>query len=190
MPDETEPRLADLAAVTTLAHPRRRQILERLKLGGPATSAMLARDLDLNTGATSYHLRELAASGLVEDVPERASGRERWWQAARHDLRFPRRSEQSPEMRQAFEEMSRIGFAADLEDFARAYEATAEASDPWSDAFLHSRGSIDVTGEELVQFFEEYIALLKRYQRRPDQRPEGARTVYARFFAHPAPPLD
>ncbi|TDC62374.1 winged helix-turn-helix domain-containing protein, partial [Streptomyces hainanensis] len=50
-----------------LAHPRRLQILERLGMYGPATSAMVARGLGLNTGATSYHLRELARHGFVEE---------------------------------------------------------------------------------------------------------------------------
>jgi DNA-binding transcriptional ArsR family regulator len=188
MSHDPDPQLADLAAVTALAHPRRLQILKRLQSGGPATSAMLARDLGLNTGATSYHLRELAATGFIEEMPERANGRQRWWQAAARDLRFPRRSQQGPEMRQAFEDMNRIGFAADVEEFARAYEASADDEEGWSDAFPFSRGAIHVTLEELVQFFEDYIALLNRYQRPPEERRPDARTVLTRFFAHPAPP--
>jgi predicted ArsR family transcriptional regulator len=187
MPEDSVPKLADLAAITALAHPRRIQILNRLQQHGPATSAMLARDLDLNTGATSYHLRELAATGFVEEVPDRAKGRQRWWQAIAQDLRFPRLSQQSPEMREAFENMNRLGFAADVEAFAKAYSASRENETGWSDAFPFSRGAIHVTLEELEQFFEEYIALLKRYQRAPEQRPAGARVVLTRFFAFPAP---
>ncbi|XVQ15589.1 hypothetical protein ACQP1W_24580 [Spirillospora sp. CA-255316] len=58
------------------------------------TLKALAGALDLNTGATSYHLREPARRGFVQDVPERARRRERWWRAAHRDLRFPRCSEQ------------------------------------------------------------------------------------------------
>lgn len=188
MPDEQVPRLADLKAVTALAHPRRRQILERLRAGGPATSAMLARDLGLNTGATSYHLRELADGGFITELVERSTGRQRWWQAVAEDLRFPPRSQQTPEMRHAFEEMNRVGFATDIEEFAQAYADAAQVDDVWSDAFPFSRGSIDVTLEELREFFEAYIALLKRYQREPGTAPEGSRRVVTRFFAHPAPP--
>lgn len=184
--DPSPPQLADLAAVTALAHPRRMQILQQLQRSGPATSAMLARELGLNTGATSYHLRELAAGGFIEEAPGQGSARQRWWQPVSRDLRIPRRSEQSPEMRQALEEMNRIGFAADVEEFARAFEASADEQGGWSDAFPFSRGTIDVTLEELEQFFEEYIALLKRYQRPADQRLQGARTVFTRFFAYPA----
>jgi predicted ArsR family transcriptional regulator len=67
----------DLEVLKSLAHPRRQRIIEYLAMHGPATSASLARALGLNTGATSYHLRELAKHGFVEDVPEKAHGRER-----------------------------------------------------------------------------------------------------------------
>ncbi|MDJ0464737.1 ABC transporter permease [Streptomyces sp. H27-C3] len=43
--------IAELAALKALAQPRRQQILRHLSLHGPATSAILARALGLNTGA-------------------------------------------------------------------------------------------------------------------------------------------
>ncbi|WP_240930217.1 winged helix-turn-helix domain-containing protein [Streptomyces coryli] len=61
--------ISDLAALKCLAHPRRQLVLQQLTLHGPATSATLARALGLNTGATSYHLRELARHGFVSDEP-------------------------------------------------------------------------------------------------------------------------
>ncbi|WP_329414293.1 helix-turn-helix domain-containing protein [Streptomyces sp. NBC_00704] len=45
-------------------------MLEHLTLHGPATSATLARALGLNTGSASYHLRELARYGFVEETTE------------------------------------------------------------------------------------------------------------------------
>ena len=52
---------------------------------GPATATTLAGLLGTNTGATSYHLRQLAEVGLVVEEPDRGSGRQRWWRAA-HDV--------------------------------------------------------------------------------------------------------
>lgn len=178
--------ISDVGTLKALAHPRRQAILRELSMKGPATSAALARDLGWNTGATSYHLRELARYGFVEELPERARGRERWWRAVRRDLRFPRRSEQSPEARSIIEEMNRRGFAEDLELFARMQAEGAQLGE-WGDAFPYSRGTIHVTLEELVAFFEDYIALLQRYQRAPEDMPAGARLVLTRFFAFPAP---
>lgn len=51
-----------------LAHPLRSRIVAHLRLHGGGTSAELARELSSNTGATSYHLRVLERSGLVEDT--------------------------------------------------------------------------------------------------------------------------
>jgi DNA-binding transcriptional ArsR family regulator len=180
--------VGELAALKALAHPRRQRVLHQLTVGGPATSAELARVLELNTGATSYHLRELARYGFIEEAPaaEGAHVRERRWQAARRDLRFPTRSEQTPEIRAVLNEINRQAFAADLETFAR-YQARADELGEWGEALPYSRGTIAVTPGELREFFEEYIALLNRYKRASDQLPEGARVVLTRLLAFPDP---
>ena len=58
-----------------LTHPVRVRILGMLRVDGPATATTLATRLRLNTGATSYHLRQLAEHGFVVDDPERGTGR-------------------------------------------------------------------------------------------------------------------
>ncbi|MER7981760.1 helix-turn-helix domain-containing protein [Streptomyces sp. NPDC095817] len=191
--------LSDLATLKALAQPRRQRILQHLTLHGPATSASLARELGLNTGATSYHLRELARYGCVEEQPEAdGHGRERWWRAIPGDRRFPPRSRQSAEMRLVMDELNHHAYAADLELFEKAQARTQTQTqtrtgadeDPWADAFPYSRGSIRLTLPELHAFFEEYIALLNRYKRPDTDTPDGARTVLTRFLAHPAPDND
>jgi hypothetical protein len=97
------------------------------------------------------------------------------------------RSEQDADTRAVMDEISRISFARDMEAFRRAQEAVDESS-PWSDAFPYSKGLIRVTLEELAQFFEDYIALLTRYNRPPQETPSDAREVLTRFLAFPALP--
>src|SRR5436189_6154077 len=65
-----------------LAHPTRLKMLGMLRIDGPATATSLATRLGINTGQTSYHLRQLAQHGFVVDDLERGNGRERWWMAA------------------------------------------------------------------------------------------------------------
>lgn len=65
-----------------LTHPVRLRMLGLLRTEGPATATSLAERLGLNSGATSYHLRQLAAHGFVVDDAGRGNGRERWWRAA------------------------------------------------------------------------------------------------------------
>lgn len=178
-------RTADLEALKLLAHPLRYRIIDRLRKG-PATSTTLARALGLNTGATSYHLRQMAQHGFIEEVPELSRGRERWWRSRPMDLRFPRRSEQDTEMRAVMDQMHRLEFAADLERFAH-FQLEREDLGAWGDALLFSRGSVRIGLDELEEFFEEYIGLLKRYQRPARDTPPDARTVLTRFLAFPVP---
>ncbi|MFE6760118.1 ArsR family transcriptional regulator [Streptomyces sp. NPDC057684] len=181
--------LSDLSALKALAQPRRQQILQHLTLHGPATSAMLARDLGLNTGATSYHLRALARYGFTEESSTKGrsvGGRERWWRAVPGDRRFPPRSRQNPETRLVMDELNHLSYAADLDLFERLQRQGQDLGE-WADAFPYSRGAIRLTLPELRAFFEEFIALLNRYKRPDSETPDGARTVLTRLLAFPAP---
>ncbi|GGJ41582.1 ArsR/SmtB family transcription factor [Streptomyces brasiliensis] len=182
----TPVELTDLATLKALAQPRRQRVLQYLTLYGPATSATLARALGLNTGSTSYHLRELARYGFVEETDGASAGyRERWWRAVPGDRRFPPRSRQSPEMRHVLDELNHHAYAADLKLFEQLQQDADD--DPWADAFPDSRGTIRLTLPELRVLFEEFIALLNRYKRPESETPPDARTVLTRFLAFPAP---
>ncbi|MFE0525417.1 ArsR/SmtB family transcription factor [Streptomyces sp. NPDC058954] len=87
-PRTPEVRHLDARSLRGLAHPLRMQLLDALRLGGPATASQLAEKLGESSGATSYHLRRLAAHGFVEDAPERGKGRERWWKAVHKGFSF------------------------------------------------------------------------------------------------------
>jgi len=78
------PRLDGRTLLVLSSHPLRSRLLGQLRLDGPATATQLARTLDTNTGATSYHLRRLEEVGLVEDTGS-GTGRQRVWRAA-HDM--------------------------------------------------------------------------------------------------------
>lgn len=149
---------------------------------GSGTSAELARALDLNTGATSYHLRELARHGFVEEVAERAGGRQRRWRAVANDFRLPPRSRQDSDLRAAVDEVTRLSFADDVAALTRWL---SEGSGEWADAVPYSRGTIRVSSGELQAFVEEYIALVSKYARRGERLPAGARAVATRLLAYP-----
>jgi DNA-binding transcriptional ArsR family regulator len=87
--DETPPEQAvqvtDVRALRALAHPLRSRLLGRLRLDGPSTASQLGRAIGESSGATSYHLRQLAAYGFVEEIEGRGTARERWWRA-RHRM--------------------------------------------------------------------------------------------------------
>ncbi|MFJ6565868.1 ArsR/SmtB family transcription factor [Streptomyces sp. NPDC091292] len=81
-------RALDARSLRGLAHPLRMAMLSKLRHDGPATASQLAARLGESSGATSYHLRQLAAHGFVEDDPGHGKGRERWWRATHTGTTF------------------------------------------------------------------------------------------------------
>ncbi|BBH63576.1 transcriptional regulator [Actinoplanes sp. OR16] len=77
--------------IRVLAHPLRIRMLGRLRGEGPMTATQLAEMLNTNTGATSYHLRQLAEAGLVEEETRAGGGKQRWWRAV-HEMSSWQRS--------------------------------------------------------------------------------------------------
>ena len=78
-PPGREAHVSDPSVLRALAHPLRGRLLELLRTDGPSTATRLGRRVGESSGATSYHLRQLEAYGLVGE--HRRDGRERWWQA-------------------------------------------------------------------------------------------------------------
>ncbi len=88
----TQPRdisriVPSITALRALAHPDRLRILGSLRVNGPSTASELARRFGLNSGATSYHLRQLAGHGFIEPATDLGNARERWWRAT-HESTF------------------------------------------------------------------------------------------------------
>ena len=85
IPLEPAVQVTDVRALRALAHPLRNRLLGQLRLNGPATASQLGRVVGESSGSTSYHLRQLAAYGFVEEVEGQGTARERWWRA-RHRM--------------------------------------------------------------------------------------------------------
>ncbi|MEV6105195.1 winged helix-turn-helix domain-containing protein [Streptomyces sp. NPDC051940] len=60
-------------------HPVRVALLDLLAEAGTITSTQAAARLGHSSGLCSFHLRQLARYGLVEEAPRRGGGRERPW---------------------------------------------------------------------------------------------------------------
>src|SRR5246127_1050391 len=73
-------QLTDPETMRALAHPARIALWQHLLLEGPATATECAPVAGLSPSACSYHLRQLARYGFVEqDHAAAANGRERPW---------------------------------------------------------------------------------------------------------------
>ncbi|HET9085091.1 MAG TPA: helix-turn-helix domain-containing protein [Candidatus Limnocylindrales bacterium] len=179
----------DPKALRVLAHPLRSRLLTALRIQGPATATALARELDTNTGATSYHLRKLASVGLVEET-EDGRGRERWWRAstASHEWR-ERDLVGDPDAEAASDWLRRHYFQAFAERYERWLDAVVDEAVEWRDAAESGDAEILVSPERLREFEAELQTLIERYQR-PSPVDRDARRVAVYFHTFPVAPVD
>ena len=181
--------LRDPAALRALAHPARLKILEALALDGPATATELAEHVDESPANCSWHLRQLARYGFIEETGGGA-GRQRPWRIVPGGNTWADPDE--PDDR----ELARAGDAASevLLDWEYAALRTwlagrRDAPVEWRDAAFLGQTLAVLTPEELTGLGQEMLALLLRYQDRltdPDRRPAGARPVRLMAWGVPA----
>jgi DNA-binding transcriptional ArsR family regulator len=187
----TEPlqpnEVRDVEALRVLAHPMRQRILRYLRQAGPATSTTLAQELGENSGIMSYHLRQLAEHGFVQEVAERGRGRERWWQVTSRPLWIPREG-LSPEAQAEAAGLHPPTLGEELQGFER-FRASRGTMGEWGrGTWTLMRTRLTLTREEAAQLIADQQELIGRYQRDPAEAPAGARPVVLGFLAYPEPP--
>ncbi len=171
------------ALYKSLGNPLRRRILDYLGRHGQANSTVLARELGESSGTTSYHLRKLAEQRLIEEIPEKSGGRERWWRALPFRHTTPDPATMAPEEYQAAARLARLKIDFDTALYRRAHEEY-RGPEGWAQVQRHGTW---LTRAELLEFMREYQALLERYGHPREEAPEGARPVLMRFYAVPEP---
>jgi predicted ArsR family transcriptional regulator len=162
--------------IRVLAHPLRSRLLGSLRLHGPDTATKLAAELGTNTGATSYHLRQLAEVGLVAEDERPGSGRRRFWRSV-HDMSAWHRSQydDDPDAAAAADwlaarQLNRL--TAHLEAW-RAAES--QESPEWRDAGQLSDHFLDLNAAQTRALSAEIDAVIDRY--RTVEPGPGARQV-------------
>ena len=183
-PGPNPPTSAERTALyQTLTHPVRLRLLNYLRQYREANSTSVAKALGESTGTTSYHLRKLAELHLIEEIPERSAGRERWWRVLPLDHRPAGPDERTPVEEAALRQLRAQQLSADIQ---LALQAELEFSGP--DGWVQgSRAGCYMTKAELLAFYDEYIALLRKYGHTAQDAPDGARPMALRFFALPQP---
>ncbi|WP_019886722.1 winged helix-turn-helix domain-containing protein [Streptomyces purpureus] len=158
-------RALDPRSLRGLAHPLRIRLLQALRRHGPATASQLADPLGESSGATSYHLRQLAAHGFVEDAPERGKGRERWWQAAQQGTTFDESAlrDADPETRGAADVYLHEIATIHSQELSTWIGTRADWSDEWVAASDLSDFTLHVTPEQLRELDQKLHALIRSY---------------------------
>jgi hypothetical protein len=179
--------LTDPRAMRALAHPRRLDLIELLFVEGPMTASQCATRLGDSPASCSYHLRQLAKWGFVEETGD-GHGRERPWRHVPIGTSFGGGETESQRAAAAL-----LGDIVNERRFAkvREHHATQDRLPPeWSDAAQSSDFTFWASAEETLHVGRQILELLGPLQRRTlegGERPEGARLVEWLLYAFPLP---
>lgn len=154
-------RLQRPEQLRALAHPRRMDIIDLLIADGPLTASECAARLGDSPASCSYHLRQLARFGFVEEA-DGGHGRNRPWRWVPIGNQFD--LDGTPAERSAAEALGAVIEARNIERI-RQFSAR-RSGDPWRDAALFSDWAIRLTEEELSELSAGITALLVPLQRR------------------------
>ena len=179
--------LRDPRALRALAHPRRTRLLGLLRREGPLTATEAAALLPgESSGSCSYHLRQLAKYGLVEEAPGR-SGRRRPWRATALSTSWPDRPE-TPELAAAATEFELFVTESQFKALARWILGRHGEPIEWQEAWSFGDSLLYLTPAEVMELRDDLQKLGERYLERladPALRPEGARPVTLLQMAFP-----
>lgn len=172
--------------VKVLAHPLRARLLGLLRVYGPSTASRLAEQIPTNSGATSYHLRQLAGVGLVVEDPGIGNRRDRWWRAAHvtHSWQDTEH-DQDPAAKAAAEWLIRYAhrlYARRVEDWL---DARAEWSVDWRNAADQSDYGVRVTPAQLSELNGKVKALMDEYRDASESTNDDAELVSVFYYSVP-----
>ncbi|MGW8884294.1 helix-turn-helix domain-containing protein [Streptomyces sp. NPDC055749] len=172
-----------------LAHPLRLRLLSALREFGPATASGLADRLGESSGATSYHLRQLATYGFVADAPELGKGRERWWKAVHVGTAFDRSAnflrDPDPEVRGAMGVVLHEVATWHTQEVSTWLGTMHEWPEEWLHSWDLSDFKVRLTPELSTELSEKIHDLVNSYRGRVPEGTEGSAVVRAHLHVFP-----
>jgi DNA-binding transcriptional ArsR family regulator len=188
--DQRRMTITDPQVMRALAHPARLTIMEYLSTTGEAvTATSCAEIVGLSPSATSYHLRELARYGLVEEAPSRGDARERLWRSAIQSWQLDLRQDDDADVQAAEQTLLDVSLTRDLERIRDWVRRARTEPKEWHDAAVIASPILLLTADELQSLNAAVFELWEPYRRRARQAapPPGARTVAVWYSALPEP---
>jgi hypothetical protein len=186
VPGRTVTRLGDAKALRAYAHPVRMKLIVALRTRGALTATQAGRLLGESSGTCSFHLRQLAKYGLVEETGE-GTGREKPWRATTTSTAWD-------DVHQDQEAAAAAGLLTEVlaewyfTQLKQYLEVRERESEEWLRAAFIGDRFLWVTADELTGIQRDINAATDRYFERlvkPELRPPGARLVTALNFGFP-----
>lgn len=179
-PPEASPKtreLNDPRELRAMTHPVRLSLLEALNLHEALTATEAGELIGESATTCSFHLRQLAKYGFVEEAGD-APGRRRPWKLASRKMQFSSASG-DPEMGAASVALENLLVQRWFDSFSKWQVARTHYPKEWQEAANLTETLLHVTPSELGEIYAEIVGILQRFDDRtdPSQRPAGSRPV-------------
>jgi DNA-binding transcriptional ArsR family regulator len=169
-----------------LSHPVRIALIETLSLEGPMTATEVGERIDESPTTCSFHLRQLAKYGFVEEAGG-GKGRARPWRMTSIGQSIP--TPRDPESEVAAGALMRIMRGRMLDRFQTWLDTQTNYPREWRVASSENEYVFYLTAEELKQLNDELLATLRpRFLERltdPSKRPPGSVPVEMLVISYP-----
>lgn len=189
-PNPQSPQLREVSDPRTLralTHPVRIALIETLTLQGPLTATEAGEQIGESPTTCSFHLRQLAKYGMVEEAG-RGKGRARPWRMTSIGMRLGAGGG-DVEAELAVGALTRLLRERQLARYRAWLETRSTYPRRWRKAAGDSEYVFYLTVEELEALNEELSALLlPRFRERltdPSTRPQGSVPVEMLVFSYP-----
>jgi DNA-binding transcriptional ArsR family regulator len=186
--ERLEPRkLTDAQTLRALAHPVRIALYEELAYGGAMTATELGKRIGETPTTCSFHLRQLAKYGFVEEAGG-GKGRARPWRLASFGWNI---AAHDPETQIAGDTLLRLSRERAFARYQGWQGTKAAYPQEWREAANDSDYLTYLTAEELTQVNHELHAVLDRFRDRladPGKRPPSALPVETLLLCYPIEP--
>jgi DNA-binding transcriptional ArsR family regulator len=181
-------RVSDPRAIRALAHPLRLDLLELLGGISPATAARCAQVLGVSQASASYHLRQLAKYGFVEESEPSGDQRERPWRLISRSQLLD--APPGP----AVDELARVEVEREVGKILDFIDRRSGETPQWRDAAFRVGGTLPMTPEEVASVRAQLETVMRPYIARLDADrptpPPGSRWVRLFLAATPYPDFD
>ncbi len=178
--------VSDARRLRALTHPVRLALIGKLVLHGPLTAAAASELIGEPPSTCSFHFRQLAKYGVVEEAGG-GKGRAKPWQMT--TTGFSITTADDPESKVAEDALHRMVREQQIEGYRTWLNTRSTYPQRWQDAGDDSAYVFHLTVEELEQLTSELTAILMplflERMADPAQRPAGSVPVRVLLLSHP-----
>jgi DNA-binding transcriptional ArsR family regulator len=178
--------LTDPRELRAMTHPVRLALLETLSLHPSLTATEAGELIGESPTTCSFHLRQLAKYGFVEEAGD-APGRRRPWRLVDDAMSFASTTD-DVEMRAASDALESLLMERWVSRLKRWRRLRHSFPGSWQAAGTATEHLVHLTPSELAEFTHSVMGLLERYRSRsldPSARPEGSLPVEILVFGYP-----